>query len=786
MRWRIQDGYVKLLIDNFDGQGTRDYTAAIDAAKAPRILRRLNRPSEMTCSLIADDPSFVVPASGARLTLQRNGGAEMFTGYLMSAPEFEYLGWGQRGPAYRYGLTARSDETILDRKRLPDRSPFVNRSAGTALRQLADDLLPASFDAGAVQDVGPVLAYDSDPKQTWSENAGLIALQVRASYRTANGAITFNPAGWSAFSLNESDERFCPGGLSLQKENRFANDLTVLGEIEPQAHVKDYFVGDGRSTRFFLSETPFVKRRQLIVNDEFSGSALDRTRWTAVDPAGAVSVSNGKLLIAGGDGNDGGTVVLFQEQIELGGAMVLQHGDFSFGAPSHGIVGGLYSGAINTANCLAGFLITANGADSLIQPVINGAAAGGSITTSSGHHYVLSTRFYGDENYRKQQVFYSQEHKPGFGGAGISAAVRFVLEAHDIDPGNPASQIAASAVLYDGVLSNVPQYSQYALVNAASMNCGITFARMLKEVDVEVRSARPGEGFRTRLLGSLSDGAECTVTSSGVLDFFSHYVPQLNEAIQVRYRSSGRSAARVQDAASVAALQSGADDGTRGKVVRLKLPAARTSADCENAARVLLDQAAGPAWSGAYKCWSDFLPGGASDIFPGDELDIDAPSQGAQVSATVREVEAKIEDLSGEHAGYAIRFANDLASPAGFEFETGPAGIPASLKTIALTDIGSSYMPDLTRAEIVQATSTSVTADCGTSPVAGGAIEIRWSDSGWGADNDRNLIGRFSTQTISLPRLGEAQSFFMKQYDASSPAKYSRFATVLHIDQPLS
>ena len=777
---------MKLLIDNFDGQGTRDYTAAIDAAKAPRILRRLNRPSEMTCSLIADDPSFVVPASGARLTLERNNGAKLFTGYLTSAPEFEYLGWGQRGPVYRYGLTARSDESILDRKRLPDRSPFVNRSAGSALRQLADDLLPGSFDASGVQDVGPLVSYDPDAKRTWSENAAFIALQVRASYRMANGAIKFNPAGASAFNLNESDETFCPGSLSLQKENRFANDLTVLGEIEPQAHVKDYFVGDGRSTRFFLSQTPFVKRRQLVVNDEFTGSILDRTRWTAIDPSTAVSVGNGKLLIAGGNGNDGGTVVLFQEQIELGGAMVLQHGDFSFGAPSHGIAGGLYAGAINTANCVAGFLITANGANSVIQPVINGAAAGSSITSSSGHHYVLSTRFYADENYRKQQIFYSQEHGTGFGGAGISAAVRFVLEVHDIDPGNPASQIAASAVLYDGVLSNVPQYCQYALINAISMNCGITFARMLKEVDVEVRSARLGEGFRTRLLGPLSDGAECTVTSSGVLDFFSHYVPELNEAIQVRYRSSGRSAARVQDAASMAALAAGADDGTRGKVVRMKLPAARTSADCENAAVVLLNQAAGPAWSGAYKCWSDFLPGSASDIFPGDGLDIDAPSQGAQVSAIVREVEAKIQDLSGEHAEYAVRFANDGASPVAFEFETGQAGIPPSLKTIALTNIGNNYLPDLTRAEIVQATSTSVTIDCGTAPVAGGAIEIRWSDSGWGADNDRNLVGRFSTQTISVPRLGVAQSFFLKQYDASSPANYSRFATVLHIDQPLS
>ena len=130
----------------------------------------------------------------------------------------------------------------------------------------------------------------------------------------------------------------------------------------------------------------------------------------------------------------------------------------------------------------------------------------------------------------------------------------------------------------------------------------------------------------------------------------------------------------------MSALQSVNDDGTRGKAVRLKLPAARTSADCENAAVLLLQQAASTAWKGEYKCWSDFLPGDAADVFPGEAVEIDAPSRGGQVWAIVREVEASVRDLSGEHAEYTIRFANDLASPVAFEFETGQAGIPASLK----------------------------------------------------------------------------------------------------------
>ena len=55
---------------------------------------------------------------------------------------------------YRYDLIAESDEVLLDQKALPNRAPFVERSAGSALRQLAQDLLPGGFDTSAVQECG--------------------------------------------------------------------------------------------------------------------------------------------------------------------------------------------------------------------------------------------------------------------------------------------------------------------------------------------------------------------------------------------------------------------------------------------------------------------------------------------------------------------------------------------------------------------------------------------------------------------------------------------------------
>jgi len=63
--------------------------------------------------------------------------------------------------------------------------------------------------------------------------------------------------------------------------------------------------------------------------------------------------------------------------------------------------------------------------------------------------------------------------------------------------------------------------------------------------------------------------------------------------------------------------------------------------------------------------------------------------------------------------------------------------------------------------------------------------EVRAHNYGWGQANDRNLLGRFGTQTFSLPRLAKVQTYFLRMYDSSSPPHYSRYSAALHIDYPL-
>jgi hypothetical protein len=780
---------MKLTIDNLQGQGPQDYTGALDGTKLPNVERKLNQPAELQFSLVANSPGFVIPVMGARVTLGRMNGSDVFTGYVTAAPQYEYLGWGEQGPVYRYNIVAQSDEILLDQKALPNRSPFVERSAGDALRQLAQDLLPGWFDTSAVQDVDTLATYAVNPQENFSFHAAEIALSARATFQAMDGSLILAPVGTASYALNESDPNFSPEGLWLNSPNLLVNEMTVIGAEEPQAYVRDYFVGDGESLKFYLSQEPFAQAKPALIDEEYLGPVLDPTTWGVDDPSSAVSVVAQTLQIAGGTGVDGQTTVSFIEQIELGGALELQHGDVTFTAPSQGVIGGLYPGAISEGGCLAGFQITPSGAGLNIQALISGSPTGTVMPTTPGHQYFFTTYLYSMEVYRGGETYHSSLHPAGsgWGGAAAEADVRFVLEVQDIDPTNPATLVAPATVLYDDVIESAPGFCTYALVDAASMQCSIAYTYVAHISLAEVRTALPSANYVTELVGALSDGAECEITSDPSLDFYPQYVPVLNQLIVASYRGSGRAVAQVQNAASVASLQNGADDGTRGTARVVKTPGARTDVDCENAALAILDDGTGIAWSGTYETWSDFLPGAAEDVFPGDAIVVNVPSRGASFTAIVRAVEIQVADPADDRGFYTIGFANDLAAPLAIEYS-------ASAITIALQDmppllettqVGAYYQVDLTEAQITAVTSTTVSVDAGMALPSGCGVEVRENDYGWGQANDRNLLGRFNTETFTLARLAETQDYFLRLYDDSSPPKYSRYSAALHVDYPL-
>jgi hypothetical protein len=778
---------MQLTIDNLDGFGPRDYTSAISADAAPKITRQLNQPSAFAATLIADNAQFVVPSEGGRVILARADGVKLFTGYLTQAPEFEYLGWGERGPVYRYALVAQSDEYILDRKMLPARAPFTARTAGAILKQLAADLLPASFDVTGVQDVEVLSSLAVDTEKPWSFHAAQAALRTRSAYRAHDSKLMLAPVGGVTYAINESDASFSPDDLVLVSPRKLINDITVSGRVEPQAHVKDYFLGDGITLRFDLSHKPFTRRNRVLLEDEYKNGSLSPQSWIEVDPANAVSVSGGRLQVAGGTGSDGQTLVEFVELIELGGAMTLQHGEVTFNAASNAVLGGLYSGAVAIANCVAGFRVTPSGAQSSIQALVNGALTGTPLVTTAGHRYRLTTRFYAVESFRMQETFYSSSHPAGSGrgGTAISSDVRVILDVHEIDPASGGSFSADSIVLYDNVITLAPGYCTYALVNALSAQCSIAYSRISRVLETEVRTQIPSQSTKTRLVGSILDGSECITNDTPQLQFYSQYVPPSNTAIAVRYRASGRALARLQDAASIVAHSNGTDDGTRGAVRHVLLPPPRTEPDCENAALALLDDSVLDAWKGSYAVWSDFLPGGPeSDVWPGDAVAVNIPSRGANFTAIVRAVALSCDDLNGDRGQYKIAFSNDAAELLATTMQLENLAQPLDLTATTVTS-GNAYSADVPAAEVTSITSTTVAIDMGAAPPVGGGFEVRLSDSGWSQTEDRNLVGRFTAQTFTLTRFTRLITYYVKQCDAGSPPKYSRNATALHVDYPL-
>ncbi len=407
------------------------------------------------------------------------------------------------------------------------------------------------------------------------------------------------------------------------------------------------------------------------------------------------------------------------------------------------------------------------------------------LTTTPGHQYAFATELICIEAQRVHQTYLSSLHPAGDGRGGdlVAATLRVVLTVHDVDPANPGTLATAAAILYDDVLPAPPSFATYALINGTSFFADVSYTCLQRIVNAEIRSMIPGGEFRTRLSGAFADGGECYIDSSGELCFYAPYPPQLNEQIVVSYRTSGRALARVQDPVSIAQHAQGSDKGQRLCVRRLHLPLALSDIDCENAASGLLDDSVQPAWQGEYKILSDFLP--VEDVIPGNAVQVSAPSRGAEFTAIVRDVEVQVISLADDRSQYDIKFANDAAAPIAFRTEA--ITLPEPLATTYQTGTPSSslYLDSLTAAQVTNVIATEISIDAGVAPPSGGGIEVRRSDGGWGASDSGNLAGRFTTETFTLPRLERVQNYYLRQYDGSSPAKYSRYSILLHVDYPL-
>jgi hypothetical protein len=788
---------MQLTIDNLDGLGPIDYTAAIDASEPFEIARTLNAPSVLKGMLCLAASILPTPVRRGRVVVTNAAGAPLFTGYLTTEPAALYAGESSPGPLYRLALSAVSDEWLLDKQSWGSTvGTGIGASAATLIAALIQRLAPNSL---ATAGAAPSLAGIFEPEKggSWSTNAGLLASSTYSGYRAIGGAIGLGALALVQHALSDGDGSLEVAALRTTSLKELANDVTVSGALEPAAYWTELFTGDGVTTVFNLLGEPAAPNgaHATLIAEPFTESTLNLQQWQLNDPGARISLTSAGLTVGGGNGLDGQTTLTAWDPLEVGGTIVLELDSVSFATGSAGIVGGLYNGPTQQANCFAGFNIRQSAGNTLATPMVDGVEVGTSLTLAPGHAYTLRLRLHSPELLRVQQSFYALVDSSAgpvvaqFGSGTNPAPCSLVFEARD----QAAASNTPATILYDGAVALSPAQVAVVPIDSLTLSGSIGALTLTRTGTCWIRSTSSAGTQWTRLIGRASDGADCSVTSSvsGHVTFFAGRIPAAGETIAVSYRGRQRAIARVADPASLAAEAAGGAVGSSRWLGHVLQPPARSSADCEAAAQAILSFAANraAALSGSY----DAVNPPTADIWPGDLLVLN--TQGQTLHGMIRRVTVSQQGASPEALSYRIAFANDWAEGLGLKLsETIEADAPIPGAALELIDSASGgalpvhTLANLPQIAVAPGSSSSLTVDAGTAPPAGGGFEVRRRDGGFGSlaagSASGDLVLRSPVRGFSLPIAAAGETFFVRMYDASTPPLYSRCSAAILNHQP--
>jgi hypothetical protein len=363
------------------------------------------------------------------------------------------------------------------------------------------------------------------------------------------------------------------------------------------------------------------------------------------------------------------------------------------------------------------------------------------------------------------------------GGNTAPSSANIVFEVQDVTFG--ATDV--STVLYDGAASASPALATFAPINSTNFVGSIASIAVTEAGSVWVTSQDPGGNVFTRKLGLATQGADARIERTGRLHFYATAVPALNETITIMYRTPHRSVARIASAASMAAEANGVIPGTARWAGSITSPAARSSADCENAAFALLAVATSraAAWSGKYTAYN--LQSGA-DIWPGDVLAVDAVSTGVAANLVVRSVTIEAGSSSPDLTKYTISFANDWADDLSMKLSS---TVPKDAWLPQAPETAVTVLANLASLAITSVTGSAIQIAVGAAPPTGGGFEVRRRDWHFAPGNDSDLVLRSPVSNFSIPREAAIEQYYIRQYDASTPPNYSRFSSAVFINMAL-
>jgi hypothetical protein len=771
---------VKVTIDNLNGVGAVDYSAALCADGPLKIARTLNAPSICSGMLDVSDAVLTVPVRRGRVVVTAATGAILFTGYIATDPEPVYAGTGLKGSMYRYAFSAVSDEWLLDKQAVPLSGAGLAQSGGQLLKTLTNRVDAGLFTTTGVMNGPSVGVFEPVQTESWSSNAGGVASATYAAYRVLDGAVSLQPAGTVTHALSDGDGTLQVAALKTASVKELANDVTVSGEMEPTAYVTETFAGDGVTTLFQLSDDPFRPKKTAnssqFLTDSFNESVLDTQIWQVADPGSHLGLSAAGLTMTGGNGLDGQTTLTAIDAVELGGSLVIEAGSLQLGGASAGLVCGLYSGTTQSANCFVGYNVRQSGGATVVVPFVNGAEVGTAFTLQEGQSYTLRIRLHCVEMQRVLQAYYAMVDGvvQAFGGGLVAAPMSIVFDLQNLG----ASSNTPATVLYDGSVASSPSSCTFVAVNSVQLIGSMGYCRVTQTGSAWVVSTLPSGAKMTRLIGVAGEGVDCTVSTTGKVTFFAGRVPVAGEFVTVLYRIQQRAVARLENAASVAAEAAGGVPGTAQWLGKVLKPGARSSMDCESAASAVLSFSVSraAAASGTYEAVNP------ADIWPGDVLAV--TSNGQTMSVIVRRVDIADGMTCPEMLTYRMAFANDWAEGLGLTLSEAIAA-DALLPLTALSAPGN-VLANLQLLQVVSATGTALQVDAGTAPPAGGGFEVRRRDGDFGPGVDQDLVLRSPVRSFSIPREGQVEHYYVRMYDGSTPPLYSRFSSAVFTDLPVS
>ena len=784
-----------------------DYTAGLDMARPLTIERKLNEPSvcRMWLTLQAGG-ALGTPLRNQSVAVTGDDGTVYFTGYLAVSPLPEYAGMGLTGPVFRLALEAVSDEVLLDTQLIPPSAGTTGLTVGQIVQGLVTRTGLGTLLTTGLSLAAPVSQFVPGAGAKWSALAGQASAQGRAAYRAVSGTLSLAQVGSTVHALNEASGTLELANLAFTQSGSqtgtgaaaraLANDVTVCGEEEPVAYVTEYFVGDGTTLVFPLSERPFSgpAAREKIIWELFQEPEIDLRYWGYGAGGAYYSITRAGLTIDGGKGVDGDAPFAWLDAVEAGGTLLLEAAGVVLSPGSTGTLAAVFSGAIETSNCIAGFAVKAaegTGAVS-IAPLVQGAVAGPTYALTAGSQYTLRMRIYCPEVERIDQWYRvaGDDGLVAYGGGTTTAQGRIEMEIEQFVDGVGSTPV----VLYDGAAGYLPV--TYTVAAASSVNLiGTIRSFFLKGLGTGwVSSTIPGGTAKTRRIGTLVDGGECHLTGSseggGTLTFYTGNAPVMGEVVAVNYRTVGRAVGRAVNLASQAALAAAGSPATAVWIGSVTEPACRSSQDCRNAATALVAAASSvsAAWSGAYKTSNVALrlAGGASgDVWPGDALLLESASLDLDVQVAVRAVILSYLATSPDFVGYSIAFSNDWANDLSIKTSRtvpGDAWLPAA--------VSPTYLANLTLLAVTEISATAVSVAAGVTPPSGGGFEVRRRDFAFGlstgAGTDVDLVMRSAAANFDIPRATEADRFYIRMYDGNTPANYSEFSVGLFLNLPLS